>query len=58
MSEPQNPAALVLFLVLFGEVIVDQYDSSLLSQIGVSIAGITIMCLATYAATQFKVSRR
>jgi hypothetical protein len=41
---------------LFGQVIVDHYDDSILSQIGVSIAGISIMCLAAYAAAWFRVS--
>jgi ABC-type glycerol-3-phosphate transport system permease component len=41
---------------LSGQVIVDHFDDSILSQIGVSIAGIAIMCLAAYAAAWFKVS--
>jgi hypothetical protein len=44
------------FLALSGQVIVDHYDDSILSQFGVSIAGIAIMCLAAYAAAWFKVS--
>jgi hypothetical protein len=44
------------FLALSGRVIVDHYDDSILPQIGVSIAGIAIMCLAAYAAAWFKVS--
>jgi hypothetical protein len=44
------------FLALSGQVIVDHYDDAILSQIGVSIGGIAIMCLAAYAAAWFKVS--
>jgi hypothetical protein len=44
------------FLALSGQVIVDHYDDAILSQIGVSVAGIGIMCLAAYAAAWFRVS--
>ena len=42
------------FLALSGQVIVSQFEESLLSQIVVSVAGIVIMCLAAYVATWFK----
>src|SRR5262245_51248197 len=42
------------FLALSGQVIVSQFEESLLSQIVVSVAGIAIMCAAAYAATWFK----
>lgn len=42
------------FLALTGQVIVSQYEESLLSQVLVSIAGIVIMCVAAYVAAWFK----
>ena len=42
------------FLALSGQVIVSQWEESVLSQILVSIAGILIMCAAAYAASWFK----
>ena len=42
------------FLALTGQVIVSQYEESLLAQIVVSIAGILIMCVAAYVAAWFK----
>jgi hypothetical protein len=42
------------FLALSGQVIVDHFEESLLSQIAVSVGGILIMCAAAYAASWFK----
>lgn len=42
------------FLALSAQVIVSQFEESLLSQIVVSVAGIVIMCVAAYLATWFK----
>ena len=42
------------FLALSGQVIVSQYEDSILSQILVSIGGIAIMCVAAYIAAWFK----
>lgn len=42
------------FLALSGQVIVSHFEESLLSQVGVSIGGIVIMCCAAYVATWFK----
>lgn len=42
------------FLALSGQVIVSQFEESLLSQIVVSIAGIVVMCAAAYIAAWFK----
>ncbi|MFZ5780290.1 MAG: OpgC family protein [Pseudomonadota bacterium] len=42
------------FLALTGQVIVEQYEGTILSQVLVSIAGIAIMCAAAYMAAWFK----
>jgi hypothetical protein len=42
------------FLALSGQVIVDRFEESLLSQIAVSVGGVLIMCAAAYAASWFK----
>lgn len=42
------------FLALSAQVIVSQFEESLLSQIVVSIAGIVVMCAAAYIAAWFK----
>jgi hypothetical protein len=42
------------FLALSGQVIVSQYEDSIVSQIVVSVAGIAIMCVAAYIAAWFK----
>jgi hypothetical protein len=42
------------FLALSGQVIVSHFEESLLSQIGVSVGGIVIMCCAAYMAAWFK----
>lgn len=42
------------FLALSGQVIVGQFEGSLLSQVLVSVAGIAIMCVAAYVAAWFK----
>ena len=42
------------FLALSGQVIVSQFEESLLSQIVVSVAGIVVMCVAAYVAAWFK----
>ena len=42
------------FLALSGQVIVGQYEDSILSQILVSLAGIAAMCVAAYVAAWFK----
>ena len=42
------------FLALSAQVIVSQFEESLLSQIVVSVAGIVIMCVAAYVAAWFK----
>ncbi len=42
------------FLALSAQVIVSQFEESLLSQIVVSVAGIVVMCVAAYVATWFK----
>ena len=42
------------FLALSAQVIVSQFEESLLSQIVVSVAGIMIMCVAAYVAAWFK----
>jgi hypothetical protein len=42
------------FLALSAQVIVSQFEESLLSQIVVSVAGIVIMCVAAYVANWFK----
>ena len=42
------------FLALSGQVIVSEYEDSILSQIVVSFAGISAMCLAAYVAAWFK----
>jgi hypothetical protein len=42
------------FLALSGQVIVSHFEESLLSQVGVSVGGIVIMCCAAYIAGWFK----
>jgi hypothetical protein len=42
------------FLALSGQVIVGHFEESLLSQIGVSVGGVIIMCCAAYVAAWFK----
>lgn len=42
------------FLALTGQIIVDRYENSVLSQIEVSLGGIAVMCLAAYGASWFK----
>lgn len=42
------------FLALTGQVIVSHYEDSIMSQIVVSITGLSIMCLAAYIAAWFK----
>ncbi len=42
------------FLALSGQVIVSQFEESLLSQISVSVAGIVVMCAVAYVAAWFK----
>jgi hypothetical protein len=46
------------FLALSGQVIVEQHEDSILSQVFVSIAGLTIMCAAAYIAAWFKAGDR
>ena len=42
------------FLALSGQVTVSHYEESIVSQIVVSISGISLMCLAAYIAAWFK----
>ena len=42
------------FLALSAQIVVSQFEESLLSQIVVSVAGIVVMCAAAYVATWFK----
>ena len=44
------------FLAVTAQIIVARYEDSIVSQLVVSLAGLTLMCLAAYAASWFKAS--